>query len=57
MRSSLPDPVSGFAKKLMTEKFPIGSGAIVQNTGRFSVFGLISVIGAFGKRSMTTEPV
>jgi len=53
----LPDPVSGFAKKLMTEKFPIGSGAIVQNTGRFSVSGLISVIGAFGKRSMTTNGV
>ena len=53
----LPDPVSGFAKKLMTEKFPIGSGAIVQNTGRFSVSGLISVIGAFGKRAMTTNGV
>lgn len=53
----LPDPVSGFAKKLMTEKFPIGSGAIVQNTGRFSVSGLISVIGAFGKRTMTTNGV
>lgn len=53
----LPDPVSGFAKKLMTEKFPIGSGAIVQNTGRFSVSGLISVMGAFGKRAMTTNGV
>ena len=53
----LPDPVSGFAKKLMTEKFPIGSGAIVQNTGRFSISGLISVIGAFGKRTMTTNGV
>ena len=41
----------------MTEKFPIGSGAIVQNTGRFSVSSLISVIGAFGKRSMTTNGV
>ena len=53
----LPDPVSGFAKKLMTEKFPIGSGAIVQNTGRFSASSLISVIGAFGKRTMTTNGV
>lgn len=53
----LPDPVSGFAKKLMTEKFPIGSGAIVQNTGRFSVSSLISVMGAFGKRAMTTNGV
>ena len=53
----LPDPVSGFAKKLMTEKFPIGSGAIVQNTGRFSAASLISVIGAFGKRAMTTNGV
>ena len=53
----LPDPVSGFAKKLMTEKFPIGGGAIVQNTGRFSVSRLISVMGAFGKRAMTTNGV
>ena len=53
----LPDPVSGFAKKLMTEKFPIGSGAIVQNTGRFSVSSLISVMGTFGKRAMTTNGV
>ena len=53
----LPDPVSGFAKKLMTEKFPVGSGVIVQNTGRFSLSGLISVIGKFGKRVMTTNGV
>ena len=53
----LPDPVSGFAKKLMTEKFPVGEGAIVQNTGRFSLSGLISVIGKFGKRVMTTNGV
>ena len=53
----LPDPVSGFAKKLMTEKFPIGGGEIVQNTGRFSVSRLVSVMGAFGKRVMTTSGV
>ena len=53
----LPDPVSGFAKKLMTEKFPVGEGEIVQNTGRFSLSGLISVIGKFGKRVMTTNGV
>ena len=53
----LPDPVSGFAKKLMTEKFPVGEGVIVQNTGRFSLSGLISVIGKFGKRVMTTNGV
>ena len=32
----LPDPVSGFAKGLVADNFPIGSGAVVQNTGRFS---------------------
>ena len=39
----LPDPVSGFAKKLMTEKFPIGSGAIVQNT-EMGVIGILPLI-------------
>ena len=53
----LPDPVSGFAKNLMTEKFPSSGGAIVQNTGRFSLSGLICVLGGFGTRVMTTNGV
>mgnify|MGYP002518147700 FL=1 len=53
----LPDPVSGFAKGLITDNFPIGSGTVVQNTGRFSLTSLISVIGSFGKRVMTTSGV
>lgn len=53
----LPDPVSGFAKGLVADNFPIGSGAVVQNTGRFSLTSLISVIGSFGKRVMTTSGV
>ena len=53
----LPDPVSGFAKGLIADNFPIGSGAVVQNTGRFSLTSLISVIGSFGKRVMTVSGV
>ena len=53
----LPDPVSGFAKGLVADNFPIGSGTVVQNTGRFSLTSLISVIGSFGKRMMTTSGV
>ena len=53
----LPDPVSGFAKGLVADNFPIGSGAVMQNTGRFSLTSLISVIGSFGKRVMTTSGV
>ena len=53
----LPDPVSGFARGLVADNFPIGSGAVVQNTGRFSLTRLISVIGGFGKRVMTVSGV
>ena len=53
----LPDPVSGFARGLVADNFPIGSGAVVQNTGRFSLTSLISVIGGFGKRVMTVSGV
>lgn len=53
----LPDPVSGFAKQLMEEHFPVDGGAIVQNTDRFSLSGLMSVIGSFGARVMTVNGV
>lgn len=53
----LPDPVSGFAKQLVEDNFPLDGGAVVQNTGRFSVSGLLSVLASFSTRVMTTNGV
>ena len=51
------EPVRGFALSLAREKFPIGQGVIVQNTGRFSASRLLDVIRAFSTRSMQTQGV
>lgn len=51
----LPDPVSGFAQGLVEQCF--SQGSIVQNTGRFSLTRLLTVMGDFGARVMTTNGV
>ena len=53
----MPDPISGYAKNLVTEKFPVGDGLIVQNTGRYSLKNLWTVLREFGVRSMNTHAV
>lgn len=51
----LPDPVSGFGKGLMEQCF--SQGSVVQNTDRFSLARLVTVLGDFGPRVMTTNGV
>ncbi len=46
------EPVDGFAKAMVEDKFPLGQGEVVDNSGRFSFSGLMKVIGGFGTRSM-----
>lgn len=53
----LPDPVKSFAKNLVTEKFQPTGGVIVENSQRWSLGSLLTVIGDFGKRSMNTKGV
>ena len=53
----LPDMISGFGLSLVRDNFSVGTGDIVQNTGRFSVSGLLAVIGDFGSRSMRNNGV
>ena len=50
----LSEPVDGFTVNFVREKFPIGQGEIVENTGRFGFFRLLGLVGQFGKRSMQT---
>ena len=51
------EPVKGFAINLAREKFPIGQGAIVQNTERFTVSRLLDVAREFPTRSMQTRGI
>ena len=48
------EPVAGFAKSMVREIFPIGEGAIVENSRRYSFMSLLGVVGDFGRRSMQT---
>lgn len=53
----LPDPISGFAKKTVEDKFPVGNGIVVENSSRYSLVNLGKVLLDFGKRSMNTHAV
>lgn len=53
----MPNPISGYAKGMLSETFPIGSGDIVENSSRYGLPHLWEVIRAFGQRSMRTNGV
>lgn len=53
----LPNPVKNFALNLVKEKFPIGRGEIVNNTERFTLSNLRSLLKSFDTRSMQTSGV
>lgn len=53
----IAEPVDGFGFALVKDKFPIGQGEIVVNSGRFSLGRLFGVLGQFGTRSMQTHGV
>ena len=53
----LPNVITGFAKNLVSESFPVTDCEIVENTGRFGIERLFSVIGEFGERSMRVNGV
>ena len=48
----LAEPVKNFAVNFAREKFPIGHGEIVQNSGRFRMGRLLGLVAQFGTRSM-----
>lgn len=48
----MAEPVDGYAVSLAKDKFPIGHGEIVENTGRYGFSRMIKLIGQFGSRSM-----
>lgn len=48
----VPEPVSGFGMEFVQGNLPVGDGVIVQNTGRYSVPSVFSLIRRFGTGSM-----
>ena len=53
----MPDPISGFAKGLVEEVFPVGNGDVVENSGRYSLMSLLTVLKNFPGRSMRLNGV
>lgn len=53
----IPDPVSGFAKKIAEESFPAENFVAVEVTGRYGIENMADIILSFGKRSMRTDGV
>lgn len=53
----LAEPVKGFTYSLVSEKFPIGGGEIVDNGSRYDALRLLKLAGKFGSRSMQTQGV
>lgn len=53
----LAEPVKGFTYSLVSEKFPIGAGEIVDNGTRYDALRLLKMAGKFGSRSMQTQGV
>ena len=52
----LADPISSFAKNIVTESFPTG-GEIVENSARYGLGRILDIILDFGRRSMNTSGI
>ena len=53
----LPDPISGFAKSLVTDSFQDPNIEIIQNNGRFELGKIWSLISGFGDRSIQSSGI
>jgi len=53
----MPDPISNYAKNLVSESFPVGNGDVVENSSRYRLSHLLEVIRSFGERSMRKNGV
>lgn len=53
----MPNPVKNFALNFVKEKFPLGRGEVINNSERFSLSALWTLIRGFDTRSMQTRGV
>ena len=51
----LPDPITGFALRTLTEAFPNKNAHIIENSDRYSLANIFEVIRSFGVRGMRTD--
>lgn len=48
----MTDPVKNFVLNFVKEKFPLGQGEVVENSGRFAFWKVLGLVRQFGARSM-----
>lgn len=53
----MPDPISGYAKGVVTDNFSVNGGDVVENSSRYTLGHLLEVAGSFGERSMRANGV
>ena len=53
----LPDPITGYARGILEDSFPVDGGEVVEISGRYSLSSLFDVVGEFGERSMRVNGV
>lgn len=53
----MPDPITSYAKGVVSDTFPIGAGDVVENSRRYSLSHLWEVLRSFGERSMRSNGV
>lgn len=53
----MPDPITGYARSVVEERFPVGEGEVVENSSRYTPAHLLEVAGSFGERSMRVNGV
>lgn len=53
----MPNPITNYAKGVVSETFPVGTGDVVENSNRYGLLHLWEVIRGFGHRSMRSNGV
>ena len=53
----MPDMISGYAESVVKDKFPVGDGTVVENTGRYGMWKLWKILFSYGERSMNTQGI
>jgi hypothetical protein len=51
----MPDPITGFALKVMTDTFPEKDAHIIENNSRYTLGNTFRAIGTFGERSLRVD--
>ncbi|MEG2518281.1 MAG: ABC transporter permease [Oscillospiraceae bacterium] len=53
----MPDPITGFAKAIAKESFPLGKGVVVENSTRYNFGSIYGMFKNFGSRSVVNNGV